>query len=486
VNRFERMLRHVRGWRGAGGVPALVVSADLGPDDLRVLRPVIDDCISGRGGEVAARRRATSVAAAFAHLGPTGQRRFFDLLAHSYGADRPAVDAALLALGTVTGEAGSDIANSEPGGERQRLEAELRRALVPRRERLFRRFLGLEGGLPFLVSLREALLDVRHGDPALGALDAELRDLLEGWFDVALLRLERLTWQSPAALLERLIEYEAVHAITSWDDLRGRMGPARRCYAFLHPAMPDDPLIFVEIALTRGVATTLAPLLDHEAARADDEEPDTAVFYSISNAHRGLAGVSLGDFLIKQVVERLRAELPGIRRFVTLSPVPGFRSWLEAAVAEGRAPLGPGERAHLCPDDPALAEERLLAAVATDHWISDARREHLRPVLERACAHYLLGAKRDGRAADPVAHFHLSNGASVDRIDWLADPGRQGLRRSFGMMVNYRYALEHIEANHDRYVLQGEIRASGTVRDLLEPMPAPRARPVEPGRPSPR
>ena len=465
VNRFERMVRQVRRWRGGSGAAPLVVSPQLTDADLRRLRPTIDDCISGRGGEVAARRRATAIGATFLELDPVGQRRFFELLAREYGPDRSAIDGAVAALSGAGDEA-------EP---RAGAETALREALVPRRERLLRRFIGLEGGLPFVIDLREALLDVRGADPALRRLDGELRALLESWFDVALLRLERLSWDSPAVLLEKLIEYEAVHAIESWDDLRGRMGPGRRIYAFVHPAMAADPLIFVEVALTRGIAARLPPLLDHAAVSAPVAGADTAIFYSISNAHRGLTGVSLGDFLIKRVVEELTADLPDIRNFATLSPIPGFRPWLEVALGEVPSPLAAGERLHLAPDDPDRAEERLLAAMANDAWLADPVRSlELRPVLQRLCSHYLLEVRSGARAVDPVAHFHLSNGARVDRLNWAANPTPTGLRRSLGFMVNYRYSVPHIEANHDRYVSSGEISASEAVRDLLEPLSAPR------------
>lgn len=464
VSRFERMVRLARRWRGGPGSDPLVVSPALGDGDRDQLRQVIDDCVSGRGGEVAARRRATAVGATFLRLDATGQRRFFELLAHEYGTDRHAVDRAV-----------SSLISAADGDERPRAEARLREALVPRRERLLRRFIGVEGGLPFLIDLREALLELRGDDPALRGLDAELRDLLTGWFDVGLLRLERLTWDSPASLLEKLIAYEAVHPITSWDDLRGRLGPGRRCYAFLHPAVPAEPLIFVEVALTRGIPAQLPPLLDHATARHDDDEADTAVFYSISNAQRGLAGVSLGDFLIKRVVEEVRAERPEIREFATLSPIPGFRPWLEAALRDDLSPLTPGERAHLRPDDPRTADARLREVLDRPGWLHDAEAvPAVRPVLERLAAHYLLEVRRRGRAADPVAHFHLSNGARVERLDWGANPSPAGLERSYGLMVNYRYSLRHIEANHDRYVGSGEIVATDEVRDLLRPLPAPK------------
>ena len=267
---------------------------------------------------------------------------------------------------------------------------------------------------------------------------ADLRAMLEGWFDAGFLELQQITWNSPAALLEKLIEYEAVHAIESWDDLRGRLGPARRCYAFLHPGMPDDPLIFVEVALERGIPAALGPILDHAADRSAATEADTAVFYSISNCHRGLAGVSLGDFLIKRVVEQLSAELPNIATFVTLSPMPGFRRWLET--------LDDGPELPALPDPMEDQRERLL----------------------RLAAEYLVRQKRRDRAADPVAHFHLTNGARLERINWGANPVEIGWDRSLGMMVNYLYRLRDIETNHDRYVATGDVSTSDEIRKLLD------------------
>jgi len=259
--------------------------------------------------------------------------------------------------------------------------------------------------------------------------------MLEQWFDVGLLELERLTWNTPAALLEKLIDYEAVHAIESWADLRGRLGPGRRCYAFLHPGMPGDPLIFVEVALERGVPSSVRDLLDHEAERFVATEADTAVFYSISNCHRGLAGVSLGDFLIKRVAEQLSSELPNLKHFVTLSPLPGFRKW---AVEQ--------------PDGPPIPE----------HPTEEADRDAFLALAAR----YLSKEQRKGRALDPVAHFHLSNGARIERLHWWANPVDAGWERSVGMMVNYYYELRSIESNRDRYVQGGVIAASDTIKRL--------------------
>lgn len=461
TTRLERIVHYVRRWRLVGDPSdAPSVQASLPDADLRKLRRLIDETVDGRGGEVAARRKAGLVGTTFSTLDTVGRRRFFELLTTDYDGDDDEVDRA---IDTVLRASGAEA--------RRKAEDELRQALVPRRERLLRRFAGLDGGLPFLVSLREDLLSHLDTEPSLKAVDQDLKQILTGWFDVALLRLERLTWDTPASLLEKLIEYEAVHAIESWDDLKGRLGPGRRCYAFLHPEMAGEPLIFVEVALTRGVASSLPELLDHDAERSEAEEADTAVFYSISNCQQGLAGVSLGDFLIKSVAERLSVELPNVKTFITLSPLPGFRRWVEGAVANHDVVLSPGEARLLSPDSPSGAEAAFSqlvtgpAPAADDPGLLRAR-----PVLLRLAADYLVNHRIGLRALDPVAHFHLSNGASVDQLNWWANPSAAGWERGLGMMVNYRYELRSIERNHDRYAGEGEITSSDAVRKLLDPV----------------
>ncbi len=443
---------------------ALAFEPDLPEADMKRLRRLIDECVEGRGGEVTSRARARTIGATFSTLDTSGRRRFFELLASEYGDDDEEVDLAIDA-----------VIRSTDAAERRAAETELRAALEPRRERLLRRFAGLDGGLPFLVSLREDLRSHLGGNPGLAAVDGDLKRILEGWFDVALLRLERLTWDSSARLLERLIDYEAVHAIESWDDLKGRLGPSRRCYAFLHPSMPDDPLIFVEVALTDGIASSLPDVLDHEAAsRADIGDSDTAIFYSISNCHDGLAGVRLGDYLIKSVAEQLTAELTNIRQFATLSPLPGFRRWLERSIASGDLVLTENEANRLMPDDASLATASFTELVAGP--VPDPDDELLaraQPILMRLAADYLLNRRRGTRALDPVAHFHLTNGAVVERLNWWANPSAAGWERGLGMMVNYRYRLKNIERNHDDYVGAGDIASTDAVRKLLSPVDGP-------------
>ena len=256
-----------------------------------------------------------------------------------------------------------------------------------------------------------------------------------------------IDWNSPAAVLERIIQYESVHAIQGWDDLRSRLRENRMCFAFFHPAMPDDPLVFVEVALTSGVPTAIAPLIDKTAEPANQKDLDTVVFYSISNCHPGLAGVSFGNFLIKQVVEEVGKRYPKAKRYVTLSPVPGFCKWL---AAENSSP------------DLDIHELRSLAKVhGTD--TTDPRWE----AALGLCARYLVRERSQDLALDPVARFHLGNGASLHAIHWAADLSDKGLLQSAGMMVSYLYDLDSIEENHDAYFDQGEVAVSRTVARLL-------------------
>jgi malonyl-CoA decarboxylase len=271
-------------------------------------------------------------------------------------------------------------------------------------------------------------------------LDADLWHLFASWFNLGFLELRRIDWQTPAAVLEKLIAYEAVHEIKGWDDLRRRLAPDRRFFAFFHPALPGEPLIFVEVALVEGLATSMPPLLsqdtDEGAARARAARADTAIFYSISNCQDGLRGVSFGNFLIKQVVEELHSEFPQLKRFSTLSPVPGFRRWLTQHLADG--------------GDPAASSLRDLES---DGWWHDpAQSELLRPALMRMSIRYLTQQPSPGCRIDPVARFHLGNGARLERINWLGNTAPRAIQESFGIMVNYLYDRDTIEDNHEAFV----------------------------------
>jgi len=347
----------------------------------------------------------------------------------------------------------------------------LRRVLEPPRLRLLTQFSSIPEGPKFLVDLRGELMKHTRSDPMLTALDADLRRLLAAWFDIGFLELRRIDWNAPAALLEKLIAYEAVHAIRSWSDLKNRLDSDRRCYAFFHPRMPGEPLIFVEIALVLGLAGSVQRLLDEDAPVLDPHKADTAIFYSISNCQPGLAGISFGNFLIKRVVDLLSAEFANVRHFATLSPVPGFRRWLEAGLAEDAPGLVSDEESAglraAAPVAAASGTVALAAILAQPRFFrNSAMLKAAGPVLERLCARYLMTASRGKRAADPVAHFHLSNGARIERICMDADTSEKGEKESATLMVNYLYDPARIEAYHEDYAGEGRRNASSVVRRL--------------------
>ncbi len=335
----------------------------------------------------------------------------------------------------------------------------LQRAVESPRLEFFRRLNLAPGATAQIVAMRRDLLNAR--DPALRVVDSDLQHLLASWFNRGFLVLRRIDWQTPATILDKIIAYEAVHEIQGWDDLRRRLDPAdRRCFAFFHPSLVDEPLIFVEVALMEDSPESIGSVLKEAPKDADEEEkPTTAVFYSISNCQEGLRGISFGNFLIKQVVEDLVKEQPSLKTFVTLSPVPNFAAWVRKALAEPAS-------ADLVSD----AERARLDILSDPHWTESSRvSEALKPVLLRLAAHYFLVAKStDGRPLDPVARFHLGNGARLDRINWLGDTSAKGLAEAHGLMVNYRYEIKDIEKNHEAYANEGMVAASRQVHGLLK------------------
>ena len=463
----DRTLRRLaRVWhglaRGDKQDAEIVGLAPALPDaDIPRVREQIEACLAARGGEVSARRRAAALGESYLSLSELGRERFLRLLASDYGIDQDAVR-----------DLAASVVDAEEGEALDAAEDALRRALVAPRARLLTQFNALPEGVKFLVDMRADLARIGKGDRALAAVERDLKDLLVSWFDIGFLELRRITWDASAYLLEKLMAYEAVHEIRSWGDLKNRLDSDRRCYAFFHPRMPDEPLIFIEVALVNGIADNIQRLLDENAPADDPAAADTAIFYSISNAQHGLAGVNFGDFLIKRVVDDIARNLPNVRTFATLSPIPGFRHWLDRRLEEGENHLTDEEcdvLAGAMGGEPATTDAK--AALARHDWFDDnALSEALRAPLLRACAHYLLNEKRGARARDPVAHFHLTNGARLERLNWLANTSTTGMRRSYGIMVNYLYALEDIEANHEGYRGSGEIAATGAIRELAEQM----------------
>ena len=327
---------------------------------------------------------------------------------------------------------------------------QLQEAVEPPRQELFRRINMAPGGTTALVRLRQQLLETLPDHPDWAAIEFDLLHLFRSWFNRGFLALRRIDWRAPACILERLIQYEAVHQIQGWADLRRRLDEDRRCYAFFHPALVDEPLIFVEVALSRGLPASVQPLLNPESPVVNPRDADSGIFYSITNCQRGLRGVSFGNLLIKQVVEDLGAEFQALR-FATISPVPAFTEWLISLDPIGFSP------------DLRTVLERLRAGTVTEAGSIPA---HLSDEVVKWCAHYLMHIKRGAFPHDRVARFHLANGASVLRINWMGDNSPAGIARSLGITVNYAYELAEVEANHDAYARGGRVAAARSVREL--------------------
>ena len=433
----------------------------LSPRALRQLLAQLQDVLAPRVSEIEGGRRAQAVATWYGQAEPAQRRDLWLLMGEQFVPDAARMKNAQQRYQAALGTA------DEP-----QAEAQLRRALNSPRTRLLQRFAAFPEGMRFLVDLRAELLPHLKADQCLLPLEAELEQLFSTWFDVAFLELRRLSWDSPASLIEKLIKYEAVHDIRSWDDLKNRLDSDRRCYGFFHPRLPNEPLIFVEVALTDEISDSITPLLDESAAPSDIQRASTAIFYSISNTQAGLRGVSFGDSLIKHVVETLQQEFPRLRHFATLSPIPGFRAWLQKNCATQLELLDAKRLAELgraVGFEPKGAKDlpaQVLAAA--DKALELAPRSALRQLLQQWAARYLARELQDGKPLDPVARFHLGNGARVERLNWAADPSAKGLKQSFGLMVNYLYDLKRIDKHRD-LLAQAKVPVSGDIEDLCRP-----------------
>ena len=335
---------------------------------------------------------------------------------------------------------------------RRRLAAVLE---APRQE-LMRRINFAPGGTAAIVDMRKFLVARLREHPELKDVDLDIKHLLSSWFNRGFLEVQEINWRTPAVILEKLIEYEAVHEIQGWDDLRRRLDQDRRCFAFFHPALPDEPLIFVEVALVKGLASAVQPLLDQEEERLSETKADTAIFYSISNCQDGLKGISFGNFLIKQVVAELSAELPNLKHFSTLSPIPGFMKWFAGT---------DGAIGGLSEDRVKDVKKHLLDK---DWYRKKEIADQVREPLEQLVAHYLVNEKSRERPLDPVSRFHLGNGARLERINWLGDTSINGLKQSAGLLVNYYYSLKDIEKNHEAYANDKKVVASSAIQSLAK------------------
>ncbi len=403
-----------------------------------------EELLSGRG-EASGVALAREILGRYGEL-TTGPRiAFFEALAQRFGPDPVRMETAITAWRENPNDATA---------------ADLHAASEPRRQEMFRRLNLAPGGTAALVHMREQLMDALDHRDDLAAVDADFVHLFSSWFNRGFLVLRHIDWSTPAIVLEKIIRYEAVHTIHDWDDLRRRIDPLdRRCYAFFHPALVDEPLIFVEVALSRDIPAAIAPILATEREVVEPDKMRTAVFYSISNCQRGLSGVSFGNFLIKQVVEEISREMPKLSTFVTLSPVTSFAAWLKRERdAESSAALSE-------------ADKSVMAALDEPGWWQDAQKaEALQLPLMRAAAWYFLRARTQrGLPLDAVARFHLGNGARLERINWLGDTSDRAMAQACGLMVNYLYDLDDIEKNHEAYAETRTVVASSAVQRLLRP-----------------
>ncbi len=395
--------------------------------------------LSSNKGEAMGTALAYAVVKAYEELNEQGKQDFFELLLTDFSQD----SSEIIRLG--------DAYKAQPNADNL---AALTKVVRSPRRLLFQRINMAPDGTRLLVNMREDLLHALKANKELAVVDSDLQFLLETWFNRGFLKIRKIDWRTPAHILEKLIAYEAVHEMDGWDDLRRRLEDDRRCFAFFHPALEDEPLIFVEVALVDGLATAVQPLLAPKPAEL--KPADTAIFYSISNCQKGLKGISFGNFLIKQVVMELQQELPKLKHFATLSPIPGFSRWLNAQLAESDSPYVTAE------------DQKIVSSLQPGWHLDTIDSERAKETLMRLCLHYLVEEKRGKLPLDPVARFHLGNGARVEQLNWLGDISANGLRQSYGILANYGYKLNHVEENHEAFVNENIIAQSKAIAAQLK------------------
>jgi malonyl-CoA decarboxylase len=434
----EKLLRLIRGeWNRFRKS-----RADTDEELLRDPETVANFLLSRRG-EASGTMLAQRLFEDFESAPPAAQLAFFEHLARNFGPDGDALQRAIDAWRAAPGDAAA---------------LALHNAAEPRRQELIRRLNYSSGGTYRLVEMREKLLTLKREHPELAPVDADFRHLFTSWFNPGFLEMRPIDWRTPANILEKLIRYEAVHTIRDWDDLRRRLDPPdRRCFGFFHPQLVDEPLIFVEVALTNGPAHSIQALLDSGRTPTPADTATTAVFYSISNTQKGLAGVPFGSFLLKHAIDWLRRDVPTLTTFVTLSPVPGFARWLAAERANADSPFIDG------------ATRGALEGLDAPDWPHDAERaDVLREPLLHAAAVYFLQAKTPkNQPLDPVARFHLRNGAALHRMHFLGDTSPKGMKQAHGLMVNYLYVPDDLEKNHEAFAEHDEVVASAEIKARL-------------------
>ncbi|MCA1796206.1 MAG: malonyl-CoA decarboxylase [Geobacteraceae bacterium] len=446
-------------WRRSDALPG--IAADLPEKDEEVVIELLSECVAARHGAVSARQHAAGIGELYLTLNSSGRRRFLEILADQFAVDQEQVR-----------EVSTLMAASTDEENFRRNVLKLREALIAPRQQLLQQFNALPQGVKFLIDMRAELLGFLPDSPNLKRLDYDLQQLLATWFDVGFLQVRQLDWQSPAALLEKLMEYEAVHVISSWNDLRHRLEWDRQCYAFFHPVLPSEPLIFIEVALVKGLASSIQALLDEERSEIPPERADTAIFYSISNAQAGLKGISFGPFLIKKVVNSLSHTLPNLKTFSTLSPIPGFRRWLEQLLAEDASARSTDSFAAVLEEAATILGVKADLGSVIDHpdWTEKSEIcALLKEPLMTLCARYLHQRReKDSAPVDPVARFHLGNGSRIGQLNWLGDISAKGMQESCGIMVNYVYALKDIKENIEAYSQEKQIATAPQIRKLLK------------------
>jgi malonyl-CoA decarboxylase len=453
----------IKVWRNIISLTAIAmtkhVRVDLPEEDTRHLKKQISKCIFAKSGDLSSKSRLAKLSKTYLHLTEEGRIKFLRILAKDFDKNISVLDDKIKIW-----------QSAENDTEKIKAELQLREALVSPRVILLKKFSTLQNGFQFLINLRTDLIPHVTKDPYYRKLDRDLKDLLLSWFDLSLLDLKEITWNSPAALLEKLLEYEAVHEIQSFRDMKRRLRPDRRCYAFFHHKIPDEPLIFIEVALTHGLSDNIHKLLDESAPIVNPEHASTVIFYSISNTQKGLKGISLGNSLIKRVIEKLSEEFKNIKHFATISPIPRFTEWIENDLSEeGKIILTPKEAMLIKKVSGEKSVKESLLQFQNSEWYTNRKiSESLKTPLMKLCVYYLLKEKRGKNAYDSVANFHIENGARIERINWLADISRKGIESSLGMMANYSYELSCIDNNHQNYITYGEIATSKEVKNILK------------------
>lgn len=443
-----------------GGIQMPAIRPNVTGKDRVLLKQLIADCIKEVGGELSKQVKFFQLAKIYITLSDKGKQTFLEILAHDFDIDIDVLDQKMQKIK----EAKNDV-------DRIKAEFLLRDALAPPSVKFLKQLISLPDGFIFLKDMRSDLQSMQS-TPKLKKLSDDIKTLLSTYFDVNLLDLIEITWDSPASLLERLMENEAVHKISSWKDMKHRLHSDHRVFGFMHYKMPNEPLIFVEVGLVNGMSDNIQKLIDIRAKSGDPAKADTAIFYSISNTQKGLEGISFGNFLIKRVVKKLSAEFKNIKTFATLSPVPLFGTWLNIYLKTGGdAMLKSDEKEKILSRSKNTNESlAILELLEIKNWHKNKEIiEVLKRPLMRLCAHFLFKVRRVNgkRAYDPVANFHLSNGAKIEHIHWLADTSKKGIAQSAGIMLNYHYRLDKIEINHEEYMTSGTVNASSDAHSWL-------------------